>query len=525
MASKKNPLFAKKKKSNKGSKTTAAPKPPQTYLDNWKILIVDDEPEVHTVTKMVLQDYQLMGRGLDLYHAYSAAEARDMLKKEKNYALALVDVVMETDEAGLQLVKYIREELKNHHIRLVLRTGQPGFAPEKDVIRDYDINDYKDKTELTEIKLHTLMCSALRSFEDIKRLDQNRIGLEMVINASANIFESSSLQTFTSAVLMQLMGLIDLSNNAVMVTVSGFSATEDKNQFDILAGVGDFDKFIGSKKEELPSHVLTLLEQAVSARRSIYETGQLVLYSETLQGNHHLLFLQHYRELNKLDENLIELFCANVSIAYENHMLRAEIDETQREIVCILSEAIENRSKESGNHIYRVAEMTSILALAYGYSEEEAERIKAAAPLHDVGKVGIPDDVLHKPGKLVGKEWETMKTHVDMGYDLLKSSRRKILEYAAIIAHEHHERWDGDGYPQGLVGDEIHILGRIVSLVDVFDALSSKRCYKDAWPIEKAIDFIKQGAGTQFDPEMVDLFLANQQQLQQVCERFTDAPH
>ena len=521
MASNKNPLFNKSSPSSKKSKSAAVTSTAIIQAP-WKVLIVDDEPEVHTVTKMVLQDFQLKGRGLELIDAYSAAEAREILHTEQEFALALIDVVMENDEAGLQRVKYIREDLNNHSVRLVLRTGQPGYAPEKSVIRDYDINDYKHKTELTETKLHTLMCSVLRSFEDIKRLDQNRLGLEMVIKASANIFETSSLQTFTSAVLMQLMGLIDLCKNAVMVRVSGFSATEDGNSFDILAGVGDFDRFIGSKKDDLPDFIKTLLQKAASQKSNIYERGQLVLYSETMQGNHHLLFLQHHRELTTLDENLIELFCTNVSIAYENHMLRAEIDNTQREIVCILSEAIENRSKESGNHIYRVAEMTSIMARAYGYSDEDAERIKAAAPLHDVGKVSIPDKVLHKPGKLLGEEWDIMKTHVDMGYDLLKSSKRKILEYAAIIAHEHHERWDGDGYPQGLAGDDIHVLGRIVSLVDVFDALSSKRCYKEAWPIDKAVDFIKEGAGTQFDPHMVDLFLANQQQLQQVCQQYSD---
>jgi len=190
--------------------------------------------------------------------------------------------------------------------------------------------------------------------------------------------------------------------------------------------------------------------------------------------------------------------------------------------VCILGEAIENRSKESGHHIHRVANMTAILAKAYGYSEEETERIRAAAPLHDVGKVATPDDVLHKPGKLSPAEWEIMKQHVDIGYNMLKRSHRKILQYAAIIAHEHHEKWDGSGYPQGLKGDEIHILGRITAMVDVFDALTSVRCYKAAWPIEKALDYIQDQSGKQFDPGVVNLFMENKVPIKAVCEEFSD---
>ena len=488
MAKNASPLFAKSVEDH-----IAEQEPAADNVAPWRVLIVDDEPEVHAVTRMVLRDFELHRRSIELVSAYSATQAREILEKEDDFALCLIDVVMETDEAGLDLVKHIRSERQNMNVRLVLRTGQPGYAPEKDVIRDYDINDYKDKTELTDTKLHTLMCSAFRAYDDIMCLEQNRMGLEMVIDASATIFEANSLQSFTSAVLMQLLSILTPCSNAVMVKVSGFSATQDTDEFQILAGVGDFQPLIGTnKKEKLPDNVKAMIDQAQREKRSVYGEGCLVLCSTTKQGNRHLLYLQHHRELSYLDRRLIELFCGNVSIAYENQMLQQEIEETQREIVCILGEAIENRSKESGNHIYRVAEMTAILAKAHGFSDEETERIKAAAPLHDVGKVGIPDNILHKPGKLDTQEWDVMKTHVNMGYDMLKQSQRKILQYAAIIASQHHERWDGEGYPLGLSKDKIHILGRIVALVDVFDALTSVRCYKDAWPIDKAIENLKR---------------------------------
>lgn len=522
MSENKSPLFK-----NISANSPAQSKPADTLNNSsmpaWKILIVDDEPEVHSVTKMVLKNFTLKGRPIEIFDAYTGQEAKDILSQQGGFALCLIDVVMETDEAGLDLVRYIRNTIKDSSVRLVLRTGQPGYAPEKDVIRDYDINDYKDKTELTDIKLHTLMCSAFRAYDDIISLELNRLGLEMVIKATASIFEASSMQKFTSAVLMQLMSLLNLSKNAIMVSVSGFSATEDTKHFKVLAGVGEYTSLIGSKeKDTLPVQEKAMIERSLAEGGNIYEPGKLVLHSKTDQGNHHLLYLQHHRELTELDKGLIELFCNNVSIAYENHTLRLEIEETQREIVNILSESIENRSKESGNHIYRVAEMTAIMAQAFGYSAEEAERIKAASPLHDVGKVAIPDAVLHKPGKLDANEWEIMQTHVDIGYDMLKNSKRKILKYAAIIAHEHHERWDGDGYPQRLAGEQIHILGRIVSLVDVFDALTSKRCYKEAWPLDKAIDYIKSQSGKQFDPNVVEIFIKNRSEIEKIREFYTD---
>ena len=521
MATAKNPLFSnqRKKPSKKVATLQQAATPP------WKILIVDDEPEVHTVTQLVLQDFELMGRGIELHNAYSASEAKTMLQNNHNYALALIDVVMETDEAGLELVKYIRETLEDHHIRLILRTGQPGFAPEKDVIRDYDINDYKDKTELTETKLHTVLCSAFRSYEDIILLDKNRQGLERVIAASASIFDTHSLQSFSIAALEQLTSHISGSHNKDLSDAAGFSAFTHKNAMTFFATSGRFSTKDNNSDNALTDHIKNLQHLAKTQQHSIYEKDHLMLFSQTQQGQQHFLYLHHNCDINPQDESLIDLFASNLSIAFENHTLRAEIEETQREIVCILGEAIENRSKESGNHIHRVAEMTGIMARAYGYNEDDVERIIAAAPLHDVGKVAIPDDVLHKPGKLIDGEWDTMKTHVDIGYDLLKNSNRKILAFAAVIAHEHHERWDGKGYPQGLAGEDIHILGRIVALVDVFDALANKRCYKDAWPIDKAVDFIKEGAGSQFDPNVVHLFMQNQQQLQVVCQRFSDQAH
>ena len=169
---------------------------PEDFNSGWDILVVDDEEDIHQVTKLVLTGFQFEGKPLRFHHAYSAEQAKDMMKDMGEIAVGLVDVVMETNHAGLDLIKYIREDAHNHDVRLILRTGQPGEAPEESVIRDFDINDYKNKTELTAIKLKTLLYSALRAYRDIRIIEKHKLGLENIINASANFLECDTVDQF-----------------------------------------------------------------------------------------------------------------------------------------------------------------------------------------------------------------------------------------------------------------------------------------------------------------------------------------
>ncbi|MBO6076141.1 MAG: HD domain-containing protein [Fibrobacter sp.] len=191
----------------------------------------------------------------------------------------------------------------------------------------------------------------------------------------------------------------------------------------------------------------------------------------------------------------------------ESAMLNMELEATQREIIHILGEVSEYRSQETGDHIQRVAEISCMLAKFLGLPENEVERIRLAAPMHDLGKVGIPDAILNKPGRFTDDEYTIMKTHSEIGYNMLHNSKRKLLRFAAEIARSHHERWDGRGYPKGIAGEDIPLAGRICSVADVLDALSSPRCYKQPWPEEKVKEeFIKQ-RGAQFQPELVDVLM------------------
>ncbi len=202
--------------------------------------------------------------------------------------------------------------------------------------------------------------------------------------------------------------------------------------------------------------------------------------------------------------------------------LNEQIIESQKELIYVLGEVVDNRSQEAGLHIKRVAVISEFLALKYGLSEEHSAMIKIASPLHDIGKVGIPDEILNKPGKLSDAEFRIMKGHANMGFQLLNRLDKPLIKMAATIAHEHHERYNGQGYPAGLVGDHIAIEARIVSIVDVFDALSSRRIYKEPWTDQDILDYLNANKAMEFDHELVDLFMENIDEIIQIRNRLRD---
>ncbi len=203
--------------------------------------------------------------------------------------------------------------------------------------------------------------------------------------------------------------------------------------------------------------------------------------------------------------------------------LNNEIEDTQKELILTMGSIGENRSKETGNHVKRVAEYSKVLALAYGMSEVEAETLKIVSPMHDIGKIAIKDKILNKPGTYEAEEYEQMKKHAEIGYEMLKYSNRPLLKAAATVAHEHHENWDGSGYPRGLKGEEIHIYGRIVAIADVFDALCSTRVYKRAWDDKKIFGLLMEERGKKFDPALVDLFFEHYDEIDKIRKTFTDS--
>jgi len=476
----------------------------------WKLIIVDDEEEVHTTTRLVLSGISFEGRRIEFLSAYSGEEAKELIKNNPDTAVILLDVVMESEHSGLEVARYIRSELENNFVRVILRTGHPGQAPEMEVILQYDINDYKEKGDLTYQKLCTAIIAALRSYKDIRIIEKNRLGLKKIIDASSNLFQIHAPNKLSNGVLDQLTSLLMLDDQSQMVPHSGFTAVKQGRDYVIVAAKGRFNSLLYMPVHQVVSHeIAQSVDQAVSSGKSIYQDGSFLGFFRTRNETENLVYLEVEQAFSEMDQHLLEVFSVNVAIAFDNLSLNQEIVETQKEMIYTLGEVVETRSKETAHHVKRVAEISHLLAIKAGLNEDYAQLLKEASPMHDVGKVGIADTILNKPGRLTAEEFEIIKTHATIGYDILKNSDRKVLHAASIVALQHHERWDGKGYPEGNKAEGFHIFGRVTGLADVFDALSHPRIYKEAWELDRILELIRNERGKQFDPNLVDLFLNN----------------
>ena len=258
---------------------------------------------------------------------------------------------------------------------------------------------------------------------------------------------------------------------------------------------------------EIPIIFLTAKTDVDSISKS-FEVGGTDYITKPFHADELLARTKTHLEFYKAKELLRtnNMFLENKVIRERDRVL-SEVVQNQLDMVYVLTELIESVSDETGKHVRRVAEYSKLLAYHHkAMSEEDEELIFYAAPLHDIGKMAISKSILHKKGTLTEEEFEIMKTHTSIAHQYLKLANRKIMRAADSIAYEHHEKWNGEGYPQGLKGEEIHIYGRIVALADVFDALTHKRVYKDSWSMDEAVEYIIQKRGIQFDPYLVDIF-------------------
>jgi response regulator RpfG family c-di-GMP phosphodiesterase len=497
--------------------SSAAPKPAP-----WKVLLVDDEPDIHDITKLTLNRFRLDERALTFLHAYSGAEAKEILARETDIALVFLDVVMEKEDSGLEVARWMRKDLDNQFSRIVLRTGQPGQAPEERVIVDYDINDYKEKTELDRTKLFTTTFAALRAYRDIMKVEEARLaqlnyreGLERVIAASAHIFQQRNLKDFASGLLQQVVALLRLEQS-MLLRLSGAIGISGETEYEILAQIGDLGKDV------ICPQLIAQLDDARRNRISRLHGDTYVGYFPNNSGKASLLVLKGVDEISDIDAQLLEVFCSGVAIAFDNILLNQEITDTQAELILRLGDVVESRSNEAGNHVRRMSQVCHLLAQESGLPDDETAVLMHAAPMHDIGKIATPDSVLLKPGKLTPAEWEIMKQHPTVGLSILDGSSRPILKAAAVIAHQHHEKFDGSGYPQGLKGHDIHQYARIVAVADVFDALSHKRCYKDAWPMAQVVAHLREVSGHHLDPVYVELLIANIDKAVDINRRWPD---
>jgi signal transduction histidine kinase len=297
----------------------------------WKIAVIDDDQAVHEGTRFALSDYSLNGQGLQILSAYSAAEGRTLMRNNPDIAAVLLDVIMETDVAGLDLVEYIRNEIHNETVRIILRTGQPGQAPERRVIVQYDINDYKAKTELTADKLFTSLTAALRSYQQLERMVQTRRGLEIIIDAASTLYDFKSMQRLAEGVLTQLASLLNVDCAGILVLRDDGNTSGD--EFSVLAGSGCYSRFIGAAgSKSLDPDLRSMVEAAFKRRKHEFVDQRTVLYVRTGSGREVVVLLQAERQLSETDRSLVEIFGSRLSIAFDNVILYRQLHEANTQL-------------------------------------------------------------------------------------------------------------------------------------------------------------------------------------------------
>jgi signal transduction histidine kinase len=304
--------------------------PEASTARKWKVAVIDDDQAVHEGTRFALSDYNLNGQTLEILSAYSAAEGRTLMRAHPDIAAVLLDVIMETDAAGLDLVEFIRNEIKNETVRIILRTGQPGQAPERRVIVDYDINDYKAKTELTADKLFTSLTAALRSYQQLERMVQTRRGLEIIIDAASTLYDFKSMQRLAEGVLTQIASLLNVDCAGILVLRDG-GATGDN--FSVLAGSGCYSRFTGAAgSKSLDTDLRQMVEAAFQRRKHEFADHRSVLYVRTGSGREVVVLLQAERDLSDTDRSLVEIFGSRLSIAFDNVILYQQLNEANTQL-------------------------------------------------------------------------------------------------------------------------------------------------------------------------------------------------
>jgi CheY-like chemotaxis protein len=350
--------------------------PAGPVLKPWKLLIVDDEASIHDMTKRVLADIRFENRPLAFLDAYDGTEACAVMAAHDDIAIILLDVVMETDDAGLRVVRYIRDELNNHFTRIILRTGQPGQVPETKVITAYDINDYKEKTELTATKMFTIIVSSLRDYQLLHVIDRSRKGLERILSAARDLGRMQAFGEFAEGLITQVIGLLKMDEDSLLLSIDGFTAEAIGDRFTLLAGTGEFagsDYRNGAKP--LPQEVSVLLERALRERASIFEGDTYIGYMASAESSEvRLLYLNGCRDLTETDRRLIRIFVENMSVSADNISRNLSLCQGHQSLLGLIEHLLLR-----DEHIPHLGRLAAALAAKAGMDPAGQDRIARGA--------------------------------------------------------------------------------------------------------------------------------------------------
>lgn len=297
----------------------AAKKIAESCSRTWRMLIVDDDAEVHQTTEFVLQDTLILGRQLEILHAYSGAGARQLLEKESNIAVIVLDVVMESDNAGLELIGHIRDVLEIRDTRIILRTGQPGYAPEDETIHQFDIHDYKTKSELTFKKLLTAITTAIRSYDQIRTIDASRRGLELIVASSATFMAERGIRSFAAGVITQISALFDIASNGLVCAQGRLDNDETVSKYTVIAASGHYQTLMNRSIDDItPASMRHALAQALSEHHNVADEHGIALYFGKHSGRDMAAFFDIEKMTSDVDQHILGVFCANLGVCLQN---------------------------------------------------------------------------------------------------------------------------------------------------------------------------------------------------------------
>jgi len=453
------------------------------------ILIIDDNPKNIQLAANVL-------KRADLYNIFFATSAQvgiEQLKK-REFSLILLDINMPIMN-GYEAAKIIKNDPKISSIPIIFLSANANAESINKGFQyggaDYITKPFQETELLHRVKTHI-------------ELYLSRKKLQVEVEDSHALLEQYKKAMDAGLIVSKtdVHGIITYVNDK-FCEVSQYSRQE-------LIGYSHNIIRHPNTSQEMFKELWTTVKQK--------RTWHGFLENRAKDGSSYFVEATVMPILDK--DGVVKEYMAVRADTTKQVLLQQSIIDSQKEILFTFGELGEMRSKETGEHVKRVALFSELLAKAYGCSERESSLIKKASPMHDIGKVIIPDKILLKPGKLTKDEFEEMKQHTVYGYEIFKNSSHAILKTAALIAYGHHEKYDGTGYPQGLKGDEISIFGRITAIADVFDALSSSRVYKEAWSIERTVNLIKEERGKAFEPKLVDLFVENLEAILKIKQKY-----
>lgn len=464
--------------------------------NNIKVLYVEDDNAVVQFVKVLFKKNNI--EDVDF-----ASNGKEALVKYKNnqYDLVITDIIMPFMD-GFELIEQIR---KIHKKQIVLMTT--GLDNKEDLIKAIElrVHYFIDKPIIPK-KFANILDEAIILVNQRREAELSTL----LLNQYKHAVDTSTIVSKTN-----LTGRITYVNDT-FCKISQYTSDELLGQSHNIV-----------RHPDVPSYLYKNMWDTIQSKKQ----WKGIIKNRAKDGSEYIVDSVIIPLLNEKDQ-IIEYLAIRHDITklefYKENLQKQldmavkEIVDTQKEVVYTMGAIGETRSKETGQHVKRVAEFSYLLATLAGLSKDESELLKLASSMHDIGKVGIRDDILNKPGKLTFEEFEIIKTHTIWGYDMLKGSSRDILKTSAIVAYEHHERWDGKGYPRGLKEYETHIYGRITAICDVFDALAADRCYKKAWEIDRILELFKEERGKQFDPNLIDLFFANLDKFIEIRDRLKD---